>query len=382
MIYIFSDGEGFLDKEGIFKSSNPVFKLLYKNNQVYINKKKFFTKDPFLLIENIVKKYKLYACGFVSYEYGEHLFGIKNKNRKIVDFPDIYVAFFKKFIPQSAGSSFKSKAKSIYYPVSKDSFIKAVSRAKDYIKQGDIYQINLSFPVILEGFFNKKSIFHNLIKIQPAPYIMLIEEKDFSLLSGSMELFLKKEKDKIITKPIKGTRPRGSTPQEDTVLKKELFTSEKERAENLMITDLMRNDLGRLAKAGSVKVERLFDVEAYSSLFQMSSTVSAVLKDNISLKDIITATFPPGSVTGAPKKRAMEIISQLESYRRSVYCGATFLINPDMDFVMSVAIRQILFQKQKAVIYVGSGIVWDSIPEKEYEETLLKAQANLKSIYL
>jgi Anthranilate/para-aminobenzoate synthases component I len=165
---------------------------------------------------------------------------------------------------------------------------------------------------------------------------------------------------------------------EDEVLKNQLINSEKERAENLMITDLMRNDLSKIAN--NVKVEELFKVDKYSTLFQMSSTVKGILKEKLSFEEVILNTFPPGSVTGAPKKRAMEIIDELEDKKRSVYCGATFLIKPNLDFVMSVAIRQMIFANDRCSIYVGSGIVWDSDPVKEYEETLIKAKANLKSL--
>jgi len=193
-----------------------------------------------------------------------------------------------------------------------------------------------------------------------------------------MELFLEKKGREIITKPIKGTIKRGLNELEDEVLKNQLTNSEKERAENLMITDLMRNDLSKIAN--NVKVKELFKVDKYSTLFQMSSTVKGALKEKLSFEKIILNTFPPGSVTGAPKKRAMEIIDELEDKKRSVYCGATFLIKPNLDFVMSVAIRQMIFTKDGCSIYVGSGIVWDSDPVKEYEETLIKAKANLKSL--
>jgi anthranilate/para-aminobenzoate synthase component I len=193
-----------------------------------------------------------------------------------------------------------------------------------------------------------------------------------------MELFLEKKGREIITKPIKGTIKRGLNELEDEVLKNQLINSEKERAENLMITDLMRNDLSKIAN--NIKVEELFKVDKYSTLFQMSSTVKGILKEKLSFEEVILNTFPPGSVTGAPKKRAMEIIDELEDKKRSVYCGATFLIKPNLDFVMSVAIRQMIFTKDRCSIYVGSGIVWDSDSAKEYEETLIKAKANLKSL--
>ena len=209
---------------------------------------------------------------------------------------------------------------------------------------------------------------------------MLLQDTEFSIISATMELFLKKEKNTLKTKPIKGTRPRGKNKEEDLNYYEELKNSEKEKAENLMITDLMRNDLGIISK--KVFVERLFEIEKYKSLYQMSSTVKSILKENISLKDIIFSTFPPGSVTGAPKKRALEIIDQLEENKRYVYCGSVFLIKPDRDFMMSVAIRQSIFHNNKCYIYVGAGIVSDSIPEKEFDETILKSKANIKSFKL
>ncbi|MDQ7055975.1 MAG: anthranilate synthase component I family protein [Persephonella sp.] len=257
-----------------------------------------------------------------------------------------------------------------------------VKKAQMYIEEGDIYQINLSHRMELKGFFDVDSIFLNLIEFQPAPYIMSIKTPYFSVVSGSMELFLEKEGRKIKSIPIKGTRPAGKTDKETEKLKEELRNSEKERAENLMITDLMRNDIGKISEKGSVTVENLFDVKTYRSVLQMGSTVSGTLKEGISLQEIVHSTFPPGSVTGAPKKRAIEIIDMLEKHRRDIYCGATVLIKPDLDFVMSVAIRQSVFVKNRCYIYVGSGIVADSNPEKEYEETLIKAVANLKAIGL
>ncbi|RMA97761.1 anthranilate synthase component I family protein [Hydrogenothermus marinus] len=375
---IYSSENGFFDKKGFYFFDKPIFTIQYKNNILQINNKKLKTKNPIPIIEKLIKGY--FSVGFISYDFKEYIYeNLKKINKDKIDLPLIYLKVYKNFKYQK--DFYQKKANnqifSVKYP-DKGRFIEAVKKAKKYIEEGDIYQINLSHRIEIDGFFNVKIIFYNLTKYQPTPYLMLIRDKNFSIISASMELFLEKKGDILKTKPIKGTRPRGKTKEEDEKLKKELYLSEKERAENLMITDLMRNDLGIISE--KVLVEKLFEVEEYKSLFQMSSTIKSKLKKDITLKDIIYATFPPGSVTGAPKKRAMEIIDQLEDFKRHIYCGSLFLIKPNMDFIMSVAIRQSIFQKKKCCIYVGAGIVADSIPEKEYEETILKAKANIKSI--
>ena len=377
-IFLYSQSEGWFENQGLYKFSKPVKTVKYFNNNLLLNDKFITTKRPLILIEKLIKKFNYYAIGFISYNYTRYI--INNPLKKDdIQLPDIYFAFFKNYEKIKVKKEIETYnfIKNIKIP-DKNSFISKVLKAKKYIEEGDIYQVNLTHRFEIEGFFYPEDIFFNLIKTQPTPYLMLIKEKDFSLISGSMELFLEKKGKRIKTKPIKGTRKRGKTPQEDYKLFNQLKNSEKEKAENLMITDLMRNDLNRIAK--DVKVTSLFEIERYSSLYQMVSTVEGRLDENLSLEKIINNTFPPGSVTGAPKKRAIEIIDELEDYNRSVYCGATVFIKPNMDFVMSVAIRQSIFKNHKCYVYVGSGIVADSIPEKEYEETLIKAKANLKAM--
>ncbi len=380
MIYIYSStNRGWLKEKGLFLFDRPVYKIRYKNRILQINDRKIKTDKPLHLIQKLIKNY--YAVGFISYDFKDKTLG-RNRIQPVdtLKLPDIYINLYKKYKKINNLHGYKSKIIRHRIQESKEEYINKVEKIKEYITVGDIYQINLAHRIEIEGFFSVENIFKNLIETQPTDYLMLIKDKDFSLISGSMELFLEKNGDCIISKPIKGTVKRGKNPEEDEKLKLFLKNNEKERAENLMITDLMRNDIGRISKSGSVKVPELFTIEKYSSLYQMSSTVEGELKENVSLKDIIQATFPPGSVTGAPKIRAVQIIDQLEKYKRSVYCGTTFVIKPDSDFVMSVAIRQSIFKKNRCYIYIGSGIVADSIPEKEYEETILKSKANIKSI--
>ena len=197
-----------------------------------------------------------------------------------------------------------------------------------------------------------------------------------------MELFLRKSGNKLTTNPIKGTIKRGKTDEIDAILKAKLISSEKERAENLMIVDLMRNDLGRVSKPGSVKVNKLFEVETYSTLHQMVSEVESRVDENMKASQILRQVFPPGSVTGAPKRRTLEVIDELEPHFRGPYCGTIGIFYPNGDFTLSVAIRIMTVQLGKATFFVGGGIVWDSDPQKEFEETLLKSQAITKAMEL
>lgn len=378
---IYTNKENYFKNKGFFIFNKPIFKFIYNAPFLQINNKIIKTKRPLKFLENLIKKYKLYALGFISYDYKILTLGIKSLKNYEVPIPQVYFLLFRNYKTASRIEipNFKNNIKSIKYP-EKNYFINIVNRALKYIKNGDIYQINLSDRLELEGIFNKEKIFNNLTLIQPTEFMLFFKSNDFSIVSASMELFLKKEKDIMETKPIKGTRPRGKNKEEDKVFFTQLKNSLKEKAENLMITDLMRNDLGKIAKVGSVKVKELFKVEKYETLYQMHSTVVSNINENITFESIINNTFPPGSVTGAPKKRAVEIIDELERYRRYVYCGAHFFIKPNLDFISSVAIRQSIFIKDKCYIYVGAGIVADSIAEKEYEEIILKSKANLKAL--
>ncbi|MEZ0324097.1 MAG: anthranilate synthase component I family protein [Hydrogenothermaceae bacterium] len=378
MVILYSHTDnGWLSKKGYFLFENPVITIRYFQNTLFIGKRKIKTSKPLKFIEEIINSNNLFTVGYISYDFKDYTLPriVKYPKNSPGNFPLVYLNFYKNYrnISLDEIENF-TKIKRYSLLTSKDDFILKVKKAKEYIESGDIYQINLSHRIDIEGIFNPLSIFFKLSKLQPTDYMMYIRDKDFRLISGSMELFLKKEKNKLTTKPIKGTCSK------EKDYKVELLESEKERAENLMITDLMRNDLGRICR--DVKVEKLFEVEEYKTVYQLSSTVSGKIREDITFTEILKSTFPPGSVTGAPKKRAVEIIEELEDSRRSIYCGSTVLIKPDKDFTMSVAIRQMIFKNQRCYIYVGSGIIWDSDPLKEYEETILKAKANLLSLTL
>jgi aminodeoxychorismate synthase component I len=243
------------------------------------------------------------------------------------------------------------------------------------IRAGNVYQVNLTFP--LEGRFSGDplALYARLRRAQPTRHGALLALGDEAILSFSPELFFEIAERTIRARPMKGTAARGANAQEDADQRAWLAASIKDRAENLMIVDLMRNDLGRLAEIGSVHVTDLFTIEPYPTLFQMTSGIEARLRPDVALRDVFTALFPCGSVTGAPKIRAMALIARLESRPRNVYCGSIAWIAPDGAARFNVVIRTLtLLPGGRAVLNVGSGIVYDSLARTEYEECLLKAR--------
>ncbi|NVM23906.1 MAG: aminodeoxychorismate synthase component I [Desulfobacterales bacterium] len=261
----------------------------------------------------------------------------------------------------------------------KDAYLKNVDRVLDYISAGDVYQINYTQRVYFDYQGDPFDLYLRLKQIQPVAYAAFINTKEGHIVSASPELFLRLKQNKILSKPMKGTRKRSKQSGIDRKLRCELKESQKDRAENTMIVDLMRNDLGRFCVYGSVKVPRPYVVETYDTVYQMISYVSGTVRENTQASDIIRATFPPGSVTGAPKKRAMEIIYELEPHLRGVYCGTIGYFFQDR-MVLNVAIRTLELWDGEGVIGVGGGIVADSDPELEYEESIIKARASMMAL--
>ena len=265
---------------------------------------------------------------------------------------------------------------------SREDYLDAVKTVKQYIYQGDIYQANISqrFEVSIE--WDAWDLYRRLRDVNPAPFAAYLQYDDMCVLSSSPEQFLHLEHDVVHTRPMKGTRPRGNSKEEDQRLAEELHTSEKDRAENIMIVDLLRNDLGKVCVPGSIEVPELFTIEKYPRVFQMVSKISGRLRPGMDAVDLLTACFPGGSVTGAPKIRAMEIIDELEPVQRSVYCGAIGYIGFEGSMLTSIPIRTLLVKDRKAYFQVGGGIVSDSDPQGEYEETLHKARGSLDALGL
>jgi len=262
----------------------------------------------------------------------------------------------------------------------KDAYLRAVRTVKDYIAAGDVYQVNITqrFEADITG--DPWELYRRLRHVNPSPFSAYLGFPEVSVLSASPEEFLKLEDGLLRTRPMKGTRPRGISASEDRKVASELLASEKDRAENVMIVDLMRNDLGRVCVPGSISVPELFAIEEYPTVYQMVSTVTGRTYAGVGPVEILEACFPGGSVTGAPKIRAMEIIDEIEPVQRSVYCGAIGYIGFDGSLLMSVPIRNILVTGNKAYIQVGGGIVADSDPDAEYRESLDKAAGSLMAL--
>ncbi len=250
------------------------------------------------------------------------------------------------------------------------------ARVRDYIAAGDIYQANLTFPLDARFTGTPAALYAALARRQPVAHGAFVDLGGPVLLSRSPELFFALDAaGRMTCRPMKGTAPRGGDPVEDEALCEWLRTSEKNRAENLMIVDLMRNDMGRLAVTGSVRVPELFAIERYATLFQMTSRITAELRPGLTVAEIFRAIFPCGSITGAPKIRAMQIIAELEAAPRGAYCGSIGWIAPDGSMRFNVAIRTLVCTPDgHARLDVGGGLVYDSTAEAEYEEALLKSR--------
>ena len=252
-------------------------------------------------------------------------------------------------------------------------YLDAIRRIREFIAAGDTYQVNYTFPMQAAFEGDALSWFRRLERAQRADYAAFIDAAPFTILSASPELFFRLEGDSLETRPMKGTRPRGRWFEEDRRLAAELAASEKDRAENVMIVDLLRNDMGRISDTGSVHVASLFDVERYETVWQMTSTIRS--RTSAPLPEILSALFPSGSVTGAPKVRTMQIIRDLEPAPRGVYCGAVGWYSPGRLAEFNVAIRTVAIDQGAgtARYHVGSGITWGSSAEAEYDECLIKA---------
>jgi len=260
--------------------------------------------------------------------------------------------------------------------------MKGVVKAKEYIKAGDIIQVVLSQRFSSDLHCDPFDIYRALRSINPSPYLFYLKMEDTVLLGASPEVMVRLEGKQIELRPLAGTRPRGKTPEEDLAMEKDLLADEKERAEHIMLVDLGRNDVGRVSEIGSVEVTALMDVERYSHIMHIVSNIRGSLAAGKNAFDVFRATFPAGTVAGAPKIRAMEIIEELEPIRRGPYAGAVgyFSFSGNMD--TCITIRSILIRDGKVYVQAGAGIVADSEPEKEYNETLNKAQAIFRALRL
>jgi len=345
--------------------SNPIFEVFEDSTgQTFFfkNAKKVKSKLGIMDVIEAQTKKGRFVVGYFSYEYNQR----EAKSPK-------YRAIFNVYKGTSLPVKNKNVEKSpkiLLKKITLDSdFIAGVKKAQKYIKEGDIYQINLTREFALGKVVNPYDFFLKYYKAQPVDFGSFFEFHDHTIVSGSMELFVKKFGENILTKPIKGTASKSSI---DDI---NLIKNDKELSENLMIVDLMRNDLSQLCIPGSVRTNKLFKKKSYTTLVQLESEIEGTLVKKIKNKKIFESLMPPGSVTGTPKSRAKEIINEIEGHKRGPYCGALGFFAPSGDFCFSVGIRLAIIEKKGSRFYTGAGIVWDSIPKKENAETILKSKA-------
>ena len=263
---------------------------------------------------------------------------------------------------------------------SKHGYLEAVQRVIDYIVEGDLFQANLSQRLMATTTAATEEIYHALRTFNPSPFAGLFQYDDWAVLSSSPERFIQKAGDQIWTRPIKGTRQRRTAPEADLFTRDELRESEKDQSENVMIVDLLRNDLSRVCRPGTIRVPELCSIETYETVTHLVSEVTGMLQDGMTFWDVLQATFPGGSITGAPKIRAMQVITELERVARGPYCGSLFYCGFDGTADSNILIRTLTKRGNKLAFPAGGGIVSQSIPQMEYEETQHKAAGMLAAI--
>ena len=335
----------------------------------------FMLADTLLVFDHVTHKIKVVSHANLD---GDIDTAYQEATRKIDDLVNRLEQPMHSEAPRNTPSD-KSQVSS---NVTRAEFEAAVSRAKEYIYAGDIIQTVLSQRLARRTTANPFAIYRALRSINPSPYMYYLHLRDFYIVGASPELLVRVEDGTVSTHPIAGTRRRGKDATEDLALEEELKHDEKERAEHIMLVDLGRNDIGRISEPGTVKVTQLMDLERYSHVMHLVSHVQGKLRAGLSQFDALRSCFPAGTVSGAPKIRAMEIITELEKEKRGPYAGAVGYFDFSGNLDTAIAIRTIVIKNNIAYIQAGAGIVADSVPEREYQESLSKAQALLASINL
>ncbi len=262
----------------------------------------------------------------------------------------------------------------------REGFIDAVQQCQDYIRAGDVFQVVLSQRMSVPFRARPVDVYRALRALNPSPYMYFLDTGATQVVGSSPEILVRQQRGTVTVRPIAGTRPRGATPEQDAALEAELLADPKERAEHLMLIDLGRNDIGRVSAPGSVQVGERFVIERYSHVMHIVSEVTGQLRDGLSYADVLRATFPAGTVSGAPKIRALEIIQQLEPVKRNIYSGAVGYIGWHGDADTAIAIRTAVIQDGRLHVQAGAGIVYDSDPQKEWDETMNKGRALFRAV--
>lgn len=425
-----------------FIGSDPFLVLKSRGNDINItqdSQTKNLTEDPFTVLDNLLKTYQLDyhsslmpfiggAVGYLSYDLCHFIENLPSVAVDDLKLPECYFCFYdvvlafdnleeKAYIistgfPESTEKERKNRAiqrlnkmrkriacdavsssEIVTAPISlpekevtikgdfgQQEYVKVIDKARQYIIDGDIFEVNISQRFESQLNIKPYKLYRKLRSINPAPFACYLGFDDVTVVSASPERFLRLQGDFVETRPIKGTRPRGNNPQQDEKLADELLNSVKDRAENMMIVDLERNDLGRVCRYGSVKVTEMAILEVFPTVFHLTSTVVGRLEEGKKGIDLLRATFPGGSITGAPKVRAMEIIDELEPTRRSIYTGNIGYLSFNGNLDLNIAIRTFIIKGKRVYFQVGGAVVYDSDPEAEYKETLHKAKALIDSL--
>ena len=335
-----------------------------------------------LEVANLVEGQRLHAAGFVSYEAAP-AFDAALPARPASDLPLFWFGLYREpeeVQPAALFPATKEDEPPLHWQpaISRAAYDAAIAAIKDAIARGDTYQVNFTFPLHAGFEGDPRGLFGRMLRAQRCRYAAYVDTGQYVVCSASPELFWELDGQQLRSRPMKGTAARGRTTDEDEAQRQWLLNSAKNRAENVMIVDMVRNDMGRIARYGSVHVPALFDVEHYPTVWQMTSTV--VCETDASATAIMAALFPCASITGAPKVRTMEIINELEVQSRGVYTGCIGVLAPDRRAQFSVAIRTVVIDREAATASygVGGGVVWDSQTDAEYDEALLKAQVLMR----
>lgn len=402
----------------------PYLELVKDGEKFFINKK----EEKEITFEDYLRKYLRDhmdqneselplvsgAVGYFSYDYGRSLQGVPSGEKDLVKIPDAMLIFYDVYLIEDCHKketylvangitgnasericemeqkirkqTEKKEGQKASYDIivtpnfEKEEYKKAVDDMIHYIIEGDIYITNMTQQLTIESSKAPLDVFYDLRRNNPSPFGGYMDYGDFQIVCASPERFLKMKKGHVNTRPIKGTRKRGATPEEDLLMRTELENSEKDKSELLMIVDLERNDLNRVCRPGSVKVTELFTVEEYATVFHLVSDIEGDLEEDKNFVDLLEAAFPGGSITGAPKYRAMEIIDELEHGKRNLYTGSIGYLTLDGDCDFNIVIRTALHKDGKYFLGAGGGITAESDLEFEYEETLQKAKAILEAL--
>lgn len=409
---------------------NPFLSVKYENGKIYQKEGECWLEEDrkgniFDYLDALLKEYRVEtvndlpfvggAIGYFSYDLAWELEHLLVQNPDSLSIPDCYFVFYDNAVILNHNSCevtitglgiLKNSESSVHEikermikrkkqiqmktmqqkkavfqsPFTREDYIEAIETLRQYIENGHIYIANMTHTFWADYNQDALAAYKRLREVNPAPFSAYMPLDGFQVLCSSPERFIEIRDREVQTRPIKGTRPRGKTLEEDAFYRAELELSEKDRSELLMIVDLERNDLSKVCKPGTVEVTELFKIEAYETVFHLVSTIEGRLKDSVSAVECLKAVFPGGSITGAPKIRAMEIIEELEKSKRSLYTGCIGYVSFDGQADFNIVIRTAILKDQKAFVGVGGGITWESKAADEYQETLDKAKALFRAL--